>query len=274
MNPSMMNYQMQPIVQPSVMPGTQAVVSDQTARQYADMQGAVRGDGIAISFFYSMVTINNPMNMEVHGTQEVRLCVAKAIIGDGSSLSVKRISPEEAEMRYPEHYKAFTESGEVLVDGTPISELPGMTMSEMAMMAVYNVRSIEEASNLTDQQLQSIGHMGRRVKQLAIQWLTNLEENDKKVQVADAMTKLLARVDALEATNRRVEAERDAANLALAAQQKVQPGQANVQPQQVAAAPMPDYPDIDDTPNPLEDGATVIEPENDDLNLNDIIKPV
>ena len=95
--------------------------------------------------------------------------------------------------RFPRHYEAFKREEEVPVDGTPLSELPGMIASRVAEMKRANVHTIEQLASLDGPTLQKLGMGARGLKHRAEDWLRNAETGSMdqlKAQIAELQAKL------------------------------------------------------------------------------------
>lgn len=95
--------------------------------------------------------------------------------------------------RFPRHYDAFKREVEVPVDGTPLSELPGMIASRIAEMKRSNVHTIEQLASLDGPTLQKLGMGARKLKHQAEDWLANADAGTMdmlKAQIAELQAKL------------------------------------------------------------------------------------
>lgn len=73
--------------------------------------------------------------------------------------------------RFPEVYKAFRDSGEVLVSGTPLSELPALTEAQRAELRAQKIHSIEQLAQLPDSIVKRMGMGARDMREKAEAYL-------------------------------------------------------------------------------------------------------
>lgn len=78
--------------------------------------------------------------------------------------------------KFPRHYQAFKEQNADLVDGTPLSELPGITASRIAEFKGKKVNSIEALAQMDGTPLASLGMHGREWKNKAQAWLDKAKD--------------------------------------------------------------------------------------------------
>ena len=85
-----------------------------------------------------------------------------------------------AEM-YPAHYEAFKKQVELIGDGTPLGELPGMPGSKVKEYKAVNIHTIEAMAGLDDRTVQKLGMGTRSWKDKAVAWLSgdSLSEIEK-----------------------------------------------------------------------------------------------
>lgn len=81
------------------------------------------------------------------------------IPGDRNSISVQLVN-DGHRRRWPGAYRAFKDNSEAPADGTPITELPGMTRSQAEELAFQHVRTIETLAALSDDQATKAVSMG------------------------------------------------------------------------------------------------------------------
>jgi hypothetical protein len=118
--------------------------------------------------------------------------------------------------QFPRHYAAFAENRSILVDGTPLDELPGITGSKVAELKAQRVFSIEALAGLDGTLLQRLGPGAREWKGKAETWLMKAREGalDTKLaaqnaQMQDQLASLRAQIEAMggKATDEPVKAE-------------------------------------------------------------------
>lgn len=113
------------------------------------------------------------------------------IVGDRGSQAYEPVN-EEHKARWPKEYAAFRAGIELPPTGTPLATWPHpmMTKSQVAMLATFNIRTVEDMAALDDAKLQKIGMGAREMKTAASTYLQVatqgmgpimqlLEENDR-----------------------------------------------------------------------------------------------
>lgn len=230
-----------------------------TGKTHADLGAgfaSVQGKGIYISFQWDMVRLDT-VDPEKNGKRVRRLRLIKQPIGDPNTASSSYIAPEAAQELYPAEWEYFTKHGDMPVSGTALSELPGISVSQIQVMQLSGLRSIEDVLSVGEEVISRIGHEGRFVRSVAEEWdkrrkdgaeVTNYAEAKAAQDAALAAEK--ARADRAEASNAQMAARLEALEAMMNAG-----GGGNFAPQPVApSAGRDEGPDIDSTPNPLADG--------------------
>jgi hypothetical protein len=97
--------------------------------------------------------------------------------------------------RFPRHWEQFQAGIKNQVIGTPLKSAPFLTESHIEELAYFKIVTIEQLANLADSNMTFMG--AREMQQAAKRYLDKVSGNEA----------LLARVEALEAENRRLAAE-------------------------------------------------------------------
>lgn len=180
-------------------------LQDMTHRHLPNtMSGVTATGGMHISFTWEMVRIENSTDPMLNGTVEKRLFVIKSPKGDRATVSKRPITPKNAAELYPNEWAQFDTYGDVPVYGTPLSDLPGVTQSQIAYLRIFNIRSVEDLIEIgADVASKEMGLEGTKVYKLAVAWDQRRREAGDLPQLAD----LQAKVELAE----KARAERDAA---------------------------------------------------------------
>jgi hypothetical protein len=248
-----------------------------TGENLGDLMGPVAGrGGLHVQFFYINILIESA-DPTVNGTHQPRLCIAKAPKGDRLTVATRFISEEQAMREFPREFHAFRNSEEAPTDGTPIRELPGIAQSQLAMLMLYQIRSIEDLAAVPQERINSMGLEVITAQRIAKAWLRNKTENADLIETAKTDS---AREAEMEALRRRLEAaerntmQLEAQNKALMSiQQNLAPAQQPQPGQQFAPANnfMPMTPagqgDVDDLPDTGMFSGGMVD-SADDLNTN------
>jgi hypothetical protein len=165
--------------------------------------GLVASNGqISIEFFYRMIRLTDPSNPSVHGEHKTVLCVRKRPHGDRHTEQVKMISERTAQALYPREFAYFKQHHDVPTDGTPLHELPGITQSQIAILVIHNIRSVEDLVNLEEDRIAQIGMDARKAFTLARKWdearksNTDLIANAQKEAAANAEIERMRKAEA------------------------------------------------------------------------------
>lgn len=194
-----------------------AVSRDLTGADLSSHLGLVAGAGkVRISFAYEQVRLRTA-DMSRNGSVETRLVLVKQPLRDPQTCSRSAISKEEAQRRFPQEWQLFSTYQDVPSDGTPLTELPGMTRQQIAMLAVNDLRSVEDLLDLSSDDAAQLGMETSRARKLAVQWKAKVDEaSDEMLEAenyAKAMTAMKAleqRLAKMEEQNIRLEAENKA----------------------------------------------------------------
>ena len=253
-------------------------LQDMTHRHLPNaMAGVTATGGMHIAFAWEMIRIDNSADPLLNGTLEKRLFVIKSPKGDRSTVSKRPIKPEDAAKLYPAEWAQFSTYGDVPVHGTALSELPGMTQSQISYLGIFNIRSVEDLLDIgPDIAAKEMGLEGTRAFKLAEAWdqrrrgagdLPELAALQAKVEMAER-----ARSEQDKAKDERI--RQLEAQLAMVAQMQQQPAAAQhavaahaatqqPAPGMAAAAQDDDdfgYPPLDQMPDPFSQGPAEADP--------------
>lgn len=225
------------------------------------------GKGIYISFRWTEIRITST-DPEKNGRRSRRLVLTKQPIGDPDTQATSYITPERAAELYPAEWDYFNKHGDMPMVGTALSELPGISVSQIQIMQISGLRSIEDVLSAADEVINRIGHDARYVRSVADEWKKRADDNADLTSFAEQNAAAAA---ALAAANARADNfQKQAAEMEarLSAMEKLMSGMGpSAQParmEMVPITPRDEGPDIDSTPNPLAEGTGVM--EDDPLN--------
>ena len=123
-------------------------------------------------FFTEKVHLTARSEQEGHPIYEMREFVRVFIPGNRGSVAVEPAGPEQI-ARWPEAYKAFKESREAPLEGTPLGDWPNsqMTSAKAEELAFFHIKTVEQLALVNDQQLQNLGMGARQLRESAIKFL-------------------------------------------------------------------------------------------------------
>lgn len=235
-------------------------VTDASQNDLGQHFGGVQGKGIYITFHWVKVKLQS-VDPAKNGKFERRLRIIKQPVGDPNSASASYIKPEAAQKQYPLEWDYFTKHGDMPLTGTALSELPGISMSQIQMMQLAGLRSIEDILSVRDEVINSIGYEGRVVLNVAREWQARKDENAEAIDYAEtkaaqdaALQAANSRADAADAQNRELLARIEAMEKLMSGSGAAQMAIGHQQEQPMGMGRRDEGADIDDTPNPLADG--------------------
>ena len=245
---------------------------DMTQADLSSHLGLVAGrGGLNIQFFYAKTRIECA-DVALNGTYQTRLCVAKMPKGDRLTIATRFISEEQAAAMFPREFAMFKQYEDVPTDGTPLYELPGISQSQIAMLTVHNLRSIEDLAGMAIEHINGMGLDARSAHKLAVRWLASKTDNADLIAKAKAETAtteerdaLLRRLDAAERANLELQGQVKVLMMQGGMAQPAQPAQGGTGAQAIAVESREEFPEPRATR--LFEGGMV--DGNDDLDAND-----
>lgn len=244
-----------------------------------DLEGFnVSGRGTYVSFQWHQVRITS-VDPAKNGQTERRLALVRQPIGDTATISTRYITEDQAKKVFPAEWEYFTRNGDMPLNGTAIGELPGVSNSQVQIMLLSGLRSIEDIASVPEEVTNAIGFEGRVVRKLAEEWLRRKNDGAGVINYAERQASTEAAVKS--ANDRAARAEQTAANLQaqIDAMQRMMGGQAagaaamgvgmgatggDLMPVMPGGGSYQEGPDIDSMPNPLAEGPGDMDFLNDD----------
>jgi hypothetical protein len=221
--------------------------------------GSVSGRGIYISFQWDMITLNTS-DPERAGKRERRLRLMKQPVGDPSSCSSSYITEQQAKEKFPAEWEYFSKYSEMPTTGTPLSELPGVSQSQIQIMNLSGLRSIEDVLGVSEEVINRVGHEGRFVLNVAKEWKKRATEHGDMIDFAEQTAAFDQRLKAETQARMNAEAQNNELMARLKALEGLLSQNGNIPtPVQPGAGNDPvavqgDDPALEDTNNPLADG--------------------
>ncbi|MEM8971351.1 MAG: hypothetical protein AAGD43_04710 [Pseudomonadota bacterium] len=230
--------------------------------------------GLLVNFFYAKIRTRN-READNNGKIETRLCVSKQPIGDRSTVAVQYITEEDAARHFPQQFSMFKQYGDVPTTGTPLHELPGISMSQMGLMAINGIRSVEDLIGITEDMASQLGREVTAARNVALQWTERKNSAQDTIEAAEIKANMDIQMKTMAGEMEKLRA----ANTALAAQNEALKnvgGGVVAQTADQQTAVQIDNPNddgdlpynIDDMENPMIEGPDVAEGSSD-LGLGD-----
>lgn len=125
--------------------------------------------GMNIGFYYERVKIKSRM-ATLNGKYETRLFVAMQPKGDKYSVAKEPISEVLAQQLFPAEYARFKNYQDAPTHGTPLLELPGISQSQIAILNLNGIRSIEDLVGLSPDIVAQVGMEASTAHKIALKW--------------------------------------------------------------------------------------------------------
>ena len=178
----------------------------------ATMPGVAGNGELSISFKWVKVKIDNK-DAQKNGTFETRLTIRRQPKGDRQTASVNFISEQDAAEQYPFEFQHFKDTGEVPTSGTPLDELPGISRSQIDLLVLNGLRSVEDLVGVSPDLVAQLGITATKAQKVALAWSENSRNGADVVAAAD----VAARYEAENAElKRQLQAAIEASNAATA----------------------------------------------------------
>ncbi len=110
---------------------------------------------------------------------------------------VSRVATDRDKKRFPEHYDRFKQRVEEPLDGTPLSEWPLVTRSQVEEFAFHNIKTVEHLAGMADTHTKNFMGMNN-LKAKAVKWLEKAGEEAKVHQLTEQLAERDERIDRLE----------------------------------------------------------------------------
>ncbi|MEM6624469.1 MAG: hypothetical protein AAF674_19775 [Pseudomonadota bacterium] len=174
------------------------VAVDLTHQDFGSSMGGVTSSGdVLIQFSYENVLVDST-NPEEPPTVETRLCVTRQPIGDRLTQSKRYITSDEAAQRYPEQWALFQRYQVVPTTGLPLHELPGITQSQIAILVLHGVRSVEDLVNCGPDVINQIGMEANTARGVAVKYMKAKEDNAEVIDAGAMEVRFNAKIEQLE----------------------------------------------------------------------------
>lgn len=198
---------MQPFMPQSAQPFSPGLAAgpsrDLTHMDLSRDLGAVTSKGgLNVQFFYSRI-LTRSKNAHTSGRYETRLCIAKQPKGDRLTIAHRMISDAQAQREFPAEYAHFKQYQDVPTAGTQLYEIPGISQSQIAILVLNGIRSVEDLVSIPEDVIGQAGFEAVTARKTAVMWM---ERRSANAPVIDA-----AAIEARYETERRATHERMAA---------------------------------------------------------------
>lgn len=235
------------------------------------LQSVTATGGIHVNFFYTKVRIKS-RNAATNGKIETRLCVSKQPKGDRSTVAVRFTTEEQAQRQWPREFALFKQYEEVPTTGTPLDELPGISMSQIGLLVLNGLRSVEDLIEVSEDQVGQLGLDAIKAQKTAKAWMAKREGSAEEISAADIEARFQLQLEtmtkqsaAMEERNKQLEAQVAALQMARSG------GDASAatasEPVGVNGSEDLEY-DVTNMPDPWSEGPATTD-GGDDLGTND-----
>lgn len=110
---------------------------------------------------------------------------------------VERVT-DEHRRRWPDEYKQFKATGEMLLTGMPVEHWAMLTRAQAIELKALGVHTVEQVADLSDALMHRLNTGGRKLKNAAIAFLDDAEANKLVTQLTDQNTRFEQRNTELE----------------------------------------------------------------------------
>lgn len=160
------------------------------------LQSVTAKGGINVNFFYTKVRIES-LDAKLNGTIQTRLCISKQPKGDRSTVAVRFITEEQAQRDFPREFSLFKQYEEVPTTGTPLDELPGISMSQIGLLVLNGLRSIEDLLEVSEDQIAQLGLDAIKAQKTAKAWDQKRKGSAEEINAADIEARFQMQLDAM-----------------------------------------------------------------------------
>lgn len=133
---------------------------------------------------------------EGHPVFETRHYVEIITPGDTRSIPNREVTDAD-KARWPREWSAYVENRELTPEGTPLEEWPLIDVGQIDHLKAFRIRSVEQLSQVSDNQLLNLGMGARSLRDKAIAWLAQARGSSGIAQIVAERDKLKTEVDAL-----------------------------------------------------------------------------
>lgn len=235
-----------------------------------DLSGAGMGPvagtgGLIVQFFYMRVPIKT-RNARRNGSFETRLCVAKQPKGDRATVAASYISETEAQRLHPVEWAQFKQYQDAPTSGTPLHELPGISQSQIALLLLHGIRSIEDLLEITPDIANQVGLDAVTARKIAVQWDARRKDSGADIDLARQLAAQEIENETLRKRHEQMEATMAAMQARIDAMAEMGGGRvATAAPPTIADDGLPGLDDMPDTP--FGEGGEIVT-GNDDLSMD------
>lgn len=160
------------------------------------LQSVRSSGGVHVNFFYTKVRAKT-RDASRNGQVSTRLCISKQPKGDRSTVSVRFISEERAKRDHPREFDLFKKYEEVPTEGTPLSDLPGISVSQIGLLTINGLRSVEDLCEVSEDQVAQLGLDVIRAKKTATAWMAKRDSESETISAADIEARYSLQLDAM-----------------------------------------------------------------------------
>lgn len=100
--------------------------------------------------------------------------------------------------RWPKQYEAFKAQQEQPLDGTPLTEWPPLSKSQVATLRAVNVHTVEALSQVSDTNLNNLGMGARELRDKALAYLAQAKDGAGFNQLQEENKNLKTQLEALQ----------------------------------------------------------------------------
>lgn len=154
-------------------------------------------NGVLVAFYKDAVQNNFKTSEAGRPIFDEKVFVHLQTPGD-TQTEIRRIATQQDEKKFPKAWAAFQSGEEVVLEGTPLEQWPGVTTSQVKELAYVNVRTVEQLVGVSDANIQKLGPGYAKLKQNAKIWIDRATADANASKIARENQQLKDRIKALE----------------------------------------------------------------------------
>lgn len=121
------------------------------------------------------------------------------VVGDRNNI-LETKATDYYKQRYPREWKAFQDREQGTIVGTPLSQWPQITKSQVKEAEFFNIKTVEQLSEVSDSALQKIGMGWMELRMKARNYLEAAKSDSFKSAQAAENERLRQEIEALKAS--------------------------------------------------------------------------
>lgn len=161
------------------------------------LAGVTSQGTVNVQFFYSRIRTQSK-NAYTSGRTETRLCVAKQPRGDRHTIAHRYITEAQAQRDHPQEFAYFKNYQDVPTTGTQLYEIPGISQSQIALLVLNGIRSVEDLLSVPVEALSAqVGMDAVSAYKVASAWQDRRKSAAPTIAIAEVEARFEAQLKAM-----------------------------------------------------------------------------